>query len=74
MIAHDSKIYWNPRLEPFDDPEYEAAATTNEPDIYYWVIGGKAKYVKKYKPAVAKLFEKRTGMQYISIQRWSAEK
>lgn len=69
MIAHDKKPYYDRQLEPFFDPEWEEAERADESAKYYWVpnrYGGKV--IKKYKPSVAALVSKRTGLQIIPLE------
>ena len=64
MIAYDNRIYYDPSREPFNDPEWEQAMNANEPKKYYWremYNGGRC--IALYKPSVAKLFSKRTGLK-----------
>ena len=61
MMAYDKRVYCNPSKEPFSDPEWEEAENSNEKEMYYWMELNGGKYIKKYKPSVARIVSKRTG-------------
>ena len=68
MIAYDNKTYYNRQKEPFYDPEWEEAENANEEKQYYWqYMGYGGRCIKQYKPSVAKLYAKRTGMKIIPL-------
>ena len=68
MIAHDNKIYYNKRNEPFYDPEWEAAEKANEDKKYYWFETKGGRYIKLYKPSLAKLVAIRTGAKLTEVK------
>ena len=60
-IVHDKRPYYDKRIEPIIDPEWDKAIESNEKEQYYWVRmfnGGIC--IKKYKSSIAKLIRKRT--------------
>lgn len=76
MIAYDGRMYRDKRIESFDDPEWDKAEKADEESEYYWLDtrvyrykdflipnnkGGK--FVKRYKPSIAKLVAERTGFK-----------
>ena len=80
MIAYDGRIYRDKRTEPFDDPEWDKAEKADEESEYYWLDtrvyrykdflipnnkGGK--FVKRYKPSIAKLVAERTGYKLTPV-------
>ena len=72
MIAYDKRVYYNKAREPFIDPEWEEAEAANEEPEYYWVFKKIAKekfvkYIKCYKPSIAKLVHERTGYVIVPI-------
>lgn len=67
MIAYDKRRYYDKSKEPFDDPEWIAAETEPVVPHYYWVNTGNGKYVKLYKPGVARLTRERTGWEVSKI-------
>ena len=53
------------------DPEWDKATESNEKEQYYWMRmfnGGIC--IKKYKPSIAKLIKRRTGLV---IELWEGE-
>ena len=73
-------------IEPFDDPEWDKAEKVDEESEYYWLDtrvyrykdflipnnkGGK--FVKRYKPSIAKLVAERTGYKLTPVGRFSDE-
>ena len=70
-IVHDKRPYYDKRIEPIIDPEWDKAIEFNEKEQYYWVrMFNGGIYIKKYKPSIAKLIKKRTGLV---IESWEGE-
>ena len=70
-IVHDKRPYYDKRIEPIIDPEWDKAIKFNEKEQYYWMRmfnGGIC--IKKYKLSIAKLIRKRTGLM---IKPWGGE-
>lgn len=66
-IVHDKRPYYN----KITDLEWDKAIESNEKEQYYWVRmfnGGIC--IKKYKPSIAKLIKRRTGLV---IELWKGE-
>ena len=80
MIAYDNRVYYRKSQEPFSDPEWEAAEQANEAKRYFWVetkvpgthqVAGR--FIKLYKPSVAKLVSKRTGCRIYPVKQGDDE-
>lgn len=70
-LVHDKRPYYDRRIEPIIDPEWDNAMESSEKEQYYWAHmfnGGRC--VKKYKPSIASLFGRRTGLE---IEPWEGE-
>lgn len=70
-IVHDKRPYYDKRIEPIIDPEWDKAIESNEKEQYYWMCmfnGGIC--IKKYKPSIVKLIRRRTGLV---IEPWEGE-
>lgn len=70
-IVRDKCSYYDKRIEPIIDPEWDKAMEFNEKEQYYWVHmfnGGIC--IKKYKSSIAKLIRKRIGLV---IEPWEGE-
>ena len=66
--VHDKRPFYDRRIEPVVDLEWDKAENADEPRLYYWVEmfnGGWC--AREYKPAVAKLYSERTGLKVILI-------
>ena len=69
--VHDKRPYYDRRIEPLIDPEWEEAINKKEPELYYWVeMYGGGRCIKKYKPSVAKLLSKRSGLKTTLVHQW----
>lgn len=69
--VHDKRPYYDRRIEPLVDPEWNRANEADEKEQYYWTQmfnGGRC--VKKYKPSVAELVRRRTKL---AIEPWRGE-
>lgn len=74
MISYDRKPYYDRQKEPYDDPEWVEAENADEKPQYYWqYMYGGGKCIKKYKPSVAELYAKRTGLKIVLINDGEAE-
>ena len=68
--VHDNRPFYCPRKERVYDPEWIDAENADEPMVYYWqemYNGGKC--VKLYKPSVAILYSKRSGLKTVPVNR-----
>ena len=68
MIAYDCRAYYDPQTEKIYDPEWDEAEAADEMPQYYWCemfSGGRC--IRLYKPSVAKLYSKRTGMKIYPV-------
>lgn len=72
-VEHDKRPFFDPRTERVIDPEWVEAEQSNETAQYYWVETGTrtktwwVRFIKHYKPSVAKLIEKRTGYRIYPV-------
>jgi len=71
MISYNRRLYCNEQKEPYDDdPEWTEAESADEKPQYYLMYmynGGKC--IKKYKPSLADLCARRTGLKIVPIER-----
>ena len=70
MISYDRKLYYDRQKEPYDDPEWmEAESADERPQYYLMYMYNGGKCIKKYKPSLADLCARRSGLKIVPIER-----